>query len=244
MSTTTARKSKSNKSKKSTTPLSEETVRETPETVQETVPETVAESETVREEVRETKKGTISFNFKEFEEELDHLRQSAEDRKNSAKEELVSIKKLTKDFKRLQYELKHTKLRKPRNASDSTREASGFASLKGTYLSPELCEFLGIEKGTKLPRTNVTSRLRDYIKNNGREDPKDRRNIVLDSKLEKLLGNSEFRTNAIREHKLRNPKIKGPVTDKVHYFNLQIHLRRHFIEDVQENQTSVASAAS
>jgi hypothetical protein len=51
-----------------------------------------------------------------------------------------------------------------------------------------------------------------------------------DKKLELLLGDAETRLNTMKEHKLRKPKSNIEINDKVGYFNLQIHLRQHFIQ--------------
>lgn len=198
------------------------------------------EAETIR-----TKKGNVTFRFKEFEDELEKLKVSAEKKRDDAKDDLVTIKKLSKDFKKLQNELKSAKMRKRASKGDATRVPSGFASEKGVYLSPELCEFLGEPHGTKLPRTVVASRLRDYIKGNGLEDTKDRRKIIADDKLERLFGNSEFRLETMKNHKnLKKDKLKGPVTDQLHYFNIQIHLIRHFDEPLENHNHNNATASA
>lgn len=52
-------------------------------------------------------------------------------------------------------------------------------------LSDELAAVVG--KGP-MPRTLVTKKLWDYIKKNDRQDPKNKRNILADEKLQKLFG--------------------------------------------------------
>ena len=64
-------------------------------------------------------------------------------------------------------EWKAPKKRKP-------RKPSGFA--KPTYLSPELCTFLNVEKGTELARTEVTKRILQYVKDNNLQNQSNGRN--------------------------------------------------------------------
>jgi chromatin remodeling complex protein RSC6 len=236
--TTTAPKTTVTRKRKSPVVVEEEApVVETPvvEESRDTMDVDVVEEETGRNKTK------VAFDFKTFEDRLQEVLTRKEENRLFLKNETLTLKNLMKDFKKLQNELKHTKFRRNRNKDGVQREPSGFASQKGIWLSPELCSFLGEDVGTKLPRTQVTGRLRDYIKKNSLEDPQDRRNILPDSKLETLLGDPTFRRNTIQEHKTRrelqgNP-IKGEVTDMVHYFNLQIHLRRHFLEPVAARET-------
>lgn len=86
------------------------------------------------------------------------------------------------------------------------REPSGFA--KPTKISEELCQFLKKPSGTEMARTEVTKYLTTYIKENKLQFEEDKRVILPDSQLKKLL----------------NVK-KG---DKVTYFNLQKFMKPHF----------------
>lgn len=100
---------------------------------------------------------------------------------------------------------KATKGRRRRPANPN-RKPSGF--VMPTAISPALAAFLGKPKGTEMARTEVTSGIHKYIKDNNLQNPKNRRQIFPDTKLAKLLG------------------IKS--TDELHYFNLQKHLAAHF----------------
>ena len=51
--------------------------------------------------------------------------------------------------------------------------------------SPELAELVGDKD---LPRSEVVSKVWAYIKKHDLQDPKDKRNIVADAKLEKIFG--------------------------------------------------------
>ena len=86
------------------------------------------------------------------------------------------------------------------------REPSGFA--KPTKISKELAKFLNVEENVEMARTAVTKALTEYIRNHNLQDPKDKRNIMPDAKLKKLL--------------------KASPDEKVTYFNLQRFLKVHF----------------
>ena len=98
--------------------------------------------------------------------------------------ELKSIVALVKTLQKENAKLKKLAAKKTRKPS-ANRGLSGFA--KPTKLSNELCAFLGVPAGTELARTEVTRKLNEYIKSNNLQDAKDRRKIVPDAKLKKLI---------------------------------------------------------
>lgn len=95
------------------------------------------------------------------------------------------------------------------------RRPSGFA--KPSLLSNELCEFLGMEKGSLIARTDVTRAITKYVKENNLFDQNDKRRIIPDGKLSALLGGSK-------------PGPDGAAPN-VTYFNLQSHIKQHFIKE-------------
>ena len=220
-----------------------EAPREAPE-VQEAPPTEAPEAPEMQEAPAETpnkRKEMLNEAAKCVEDDLCSLIDSYQDMKTNLNYNVMATKRLMKNFKRIQYSLKHTKMRR----DDVKKEFSGFASkTKKILLSPELCEFLGEEPNTRLIRSEASGRVHAYIKEHKRVEASDKRNIILDAKLEKLFGDSEFRMNTMSEHVQRNKHKKkksngkgdeeNKVTDNVHYFNLQIHLQRHFIKEPKE----------
>ena len=95
-----------------------------------------------------------------------------------------------------------------RTAYDAKRANNAF--LKPRLLTPELCDFMGRPANSRESQANVTKFISEYIKSHGCFDPSNKRNIVPDSKLAKLLH----------------------VTDKqnVSYMNLQSFLKVHFVK--------------
>jgi chromatin remodeling complex protein RSC6 len=93
-------------------------------------------------------------------------------------------------------------------AYDARRANNAF--LKPRPLTPELCAFLGIAAGSQRSQTEVTKQVSAYVKAHGCFDPANKRRIIPDGALSKLL----------------------KVTDKdaVTYLNLQSFLKAHFIK--------------
>jgi chromatin remodeling complex protein RSC6 len=115
--------------------------------------------------------------------------------------ELKSIEKQAeRDLKAAQ---KSSGKRKNKNA---TRAPSGF--VKPALVSDQLAEFLSRPKGAMVARTEVTREINAYIRAQNLQDPANRRHILPDAKLKKLL--------ALKDK------------DELTYFNLQRFISHHF----------------
>jgi len=86
------------------------------------------------------------------------------------------------------------------------KKPSGFAA--PTILSDALCDFLSLDKATKMPRTDITQKLHEYIKTNNLQDPNNRKIIKPNEDLKKLLNIDD--------------------TIELTYFNLQKYMNHHF----------------
>ena len=121
---------------------------------------------------------------------------------------------ITTDLRKLQKNMaKHVRensrkknKRKVSSADKPKRAPSGFA--KPALISDELCSFLGKSPGTEMARTEVTKYLTSYIKENELQDQDNKRKILPDDKLKKLLNLQP--------------------SDEVTYFNLQKYMKVHF----------------
>ena len=125
------------------------------------------------------------------------------------KEAILTIKALQKEHNKLKTQKGGRKGRKNGGASNATvekRTPSGFA--KPTNLSDELCDFLGIARGSSLARTEVTRIINQYVKDNKLQNAEDRRMIVPDDKLRTIVTLGK--------------------EDRLTYFNLQSFIKRHF----------------
>ena len=103
------------------------------------------------------------------------------------------------------------KQRKTTNKKVSNNSNSGF--LKPVQISKEMAKFTGWDASQLKSRVDVTKFLCNYIKENDLQNPKDRRQILADSKLSKLL-------------KYDSKKETNPLT----YFRIQSCLKEHFIK--------------
>ena len=76
------------------------------------------------------------------------------------------------------------------------RKPSGFQL--PVLISDELCDFLTIERGSMLPRTEVTKYLIKYISENNLINPEKKTHIIPDEKLLHVLGNDVDLPNLTR----------------------------------------------
>ncbi len=99
------------------------------------------------------------------------------------------------------------KIAKQQMEAKKTKKPSGFAA--PVKISEVLREFMGLEVGAMVSRTDVTKHVNEYIKSHNLQDTKNKTVINPDARLRKLLGIAE--------------------TDTVEYFSLQKLLNPHFI---------------
>ena len=124
---------------------------------------------------------------------------------------MEQMKKICTDYRILQKNIlkerkQNQKKSKKVTTTPSTNKVSGFA--KPGFISPQLCDFLGVKHGTELARTDVTKKLTQYIKDHNLQDANNKRVIVLDDNLKKLL-------------------TPGP-GEVITYFNLQSFMKKHY----------------
>ena len=142
---------------------------------------------------------------------------------------LGSVKILVADVKKLekkvQRELKEARKNRKKNKSGGSqdkpkRAPSGFA--KPSDISEELCVFLGRPFGTQMARTEVTKFVTQYIKDQGLQNPVNKRHILPDQKLGALLGAND--------------------EEEVTYFNLQKYMKHHFPKSASAKVAELAEA--
>ena len=140
-------------------------------------------------------------------------------------------KSYNKKIKNMEKEVK-------KNKSKGNRKPSGFAV--PTKITNELCDFMKLDHGTAVARTEVTQYLISYIKEHKLQNESNKSFIKADKKLSELLNTDK--SDNIKKNELQwkeNRKIIKPdkaltsllsVEDKdeVTYFNLQKYMNRHF----------------
>lgn len=189
---TSARKARSTSAKKNTKATKTAAPAPVPEPVVVAAPEPVVEASTAPAEL------SLEDQFKDILTRLQQFRTLSQTL-------MADVKKLQKNVNR-QVRESTRKNKKRKNADGSKRPPSGFA--KPTLISDSLCQFLGVESGTMMARTEVTKHLTKYIKAHELQDEQNKRIINCDSALAGLLN------------------VKP--SDEVTYFNLQRYMKPHF----------------
>ena len=195
MAATTSKTKKTKKTKKSTKKslATKETTPPTPPTAT-----TTTTTKKTTDDVFATTIARIEENYDSLITEVDELVKANKALSARLKKgRKMALKDVNALYKKARGDIKKRKQRKP----------SGFA--KPSLISDELCEFLGKPKGTEMARTHVTSFITDYIKNNNLQNPKNKKEIILDDKLSKLI-------------------TVGDNDDTLTYFNIQKYMKHHY----------------
>jgi chromatin remodeling complex protein RSC6 len=127
-----------------------------------------------------------------------------------------NLKVLQKEVLRERKESKK-KESKIKKKSDKKRKPSGFAV--PAPISNELANFLGLQNGDLLARTEVTTKVIEYVKQQNLQNPENKKQIVPDAKLKDLLQSAD--------------------SDVITFFNLQTYLKKHFLQATTDTQTNV-----
>jgi upstream activation factor subunit UAF30 len=145
------------------------------------------------------------------------LNNQFQDLLNAAKTMQNNLKILQKEIlrERKDYKKKESKQKKKNDKKNEKRKPNGFA--KPAVISDELANFLGVEKGSELARTEVTSKIISYVKEHNLQNPERKKEIVPDAKLSALL--------------------KPSTTDVITFFNLQTFLKTHFASNKTVTQS-------
>ena len=123
------------------------------------------------------------------------------------------MKTLHSNLKVLQKEVlkeqKDSKKKESKNKkkSDKKKAPSGFAV--PSLISNDLADFLNVPHGSELARTEVTSKVIQYVKDHNLQNPEKKVQIIPDDKLTKIL--------------------KQDKDDVIRFFNLQTYLKKHFL---------------
>jgi len=127
------------------------------------------------------------------------------------------LKVLSKDWEKQQKIIDKVQ-KKRQNAKNSP---SGFA--KPNKISDELCDFIGEPRGTEKSRTDITRFINAYIKEHSLNKPENKRFILPDDKLRKILN--------------------VDATEEINYFILQKLISHHFPPSASKLAAAAAAAA-
>lgn len=159
---------------------------------------------------REVSRETVDADFDDLEEKLASEIETLRDSKEKVKG-IKFLRSLNKVVKTLHKDyVRVLKMKKKRAGGDNN--TSGFKKPVG--ITQALADFTGWDVNQKYSRIDTTRFLCNYIKENDLQNPEDRRQILPDEKLCKVL---EF-----------DPKTsKDPMT----YFRLQVYVQKCFIKE-------------
>ena len=128
----------------------------------------------------------------------------------------ANLKVLSKEYDKQQKIIEKAQ-KKRQNAKNSP---SGFA--KPNKISDELCDFIGVPHGTEKSRTDITRLINAYVKEHNLNKPENKRFILPDTKLKKILNVGDSEEN--------------------NYFILQKLISHHF--PASASKTAVAKAVA
>ena len=178
------------------------------EVVEEVVVEEVVEEEVVEKQVSKKKSVITKDEYLDsFDAMMELLDQEVSNVKGGKPVGIKFLKSLSVKVKCLKRQANKL-IKAKRGSRKSTTVQSGF--LKPVPISDELRKFAGWEKDELHSRVDVTKFICDYIKDKDLQNPDDRRQIVPDKQLKKILG------------------ISGKLEDPLHYYNIQTHIKHHF----------------
>ena len=143
--------------------------------------------------------------------ELQLLQKKVKETTTKVKEVQRQVLRERKETNKVTSKFFKTNKKKKRSGNKSP---GGFT--KPAPLSGPMCEFLGEEVGTEMPRIDVTRRINLYVKENKLQNPENKREIVADNKLRELLY-------------LKN-------NDTLTYFNLQRFMKVHFLKRTETGE--------
>jgi len=167
------------------------------------------ESSEGRKRVPPTKESVLeTFDeiIKSIETEIESLRESETKTKG-----VKFLRTLNKRLKILKNQSSRIIKQKRASSKKTTNNNSGF--LKPVRISKEMAKFTGFDENELKSRVDITKYICSYIKNNNLQNPEDKRQILADAKLSKLL-------------KYDVKKEGEPLT----YYKVQTCLKSHFIK--------------
>ena len=98
------------------------------------------------------------------------------------KETQSALRVLSKEYEKM----KKTVSKSERKRANARTNPNGFA--KPALITDALCDFLSVPLGTEMSRTDVTRKINAYIKEHNLNKPENKRIILPDDKLRKILG--------------------------------------------------------
>lgn len=124
------------------------------------------------------------------------------------KEVLKKARDVKRDVEREMRELKKKSGRRTRRP-----DAKPGGVCKPVRISNQLADFIGIDHGQLIPRTQVSKKINEYIRDNNLQDLSDRRILLPNAALEKLFSSDYVQGN------------------KLDFFSLQKFIKHHYVKE-------------
>ena len=118
-----------------------------------------------------------------------------------------------------------------RKGGNQKTNPSGFN--KPTKITDALAKFLSVEKGTCLPRTDVTRRINAYIKEHNLQGMTRTDKNGIDKNDNRYINTTLPKSDKRYKAATTLKKLLAPTTD-LSYFNLQTFLSPHFIKETKK----------
>lgn len=131
-------------------------------------------------------------------------------------------KRVEKEMKDLKKNTKRKRTRKP------DAKPGGF--VKPMKMSDQMCEYLEIPKGTKLPRTQVAKKLNEKIRKQKLQNENDRRIIEPNDELEALFSDDYF-----EKYGENAPLNDNGEKEKLTFFAMQKYIKHHYPKEDTED---------
>lgn len=206
-----AKKTSTKKETKATAEtVTQPVISEVAEKVEDTNTESVKENESSEDNTE------LLFNklINQFQ-EITSLMKTLQSNLNILKKEVLRERK--EDKKKIE----KTKTKKSNKANKQKKSGTGFAA--PSPISDDLAAFLGLPPSSSVPRTEVTTKIYEYVKTHNLQDPEHKKNIIPDAAMLKLF----------------TPDPSKPVT----FFNIQTYIKDHFLPNPNKG-VAVESAAA
>jgi chromatin remodeling complex protein RSC6 len=186
-------------------------VEEKPQDVISKVTDAPVESESTDAAVVESQSDNVELLFNKL---IDQFQDITSVMKTLQSNLNILKKEVLRERKEDKKKIEKTKNKKSKSEKKAKKEPSGFAN--ASPISDDLSSFLGLPANSKVPRTEVTSKLYAYVKEKNLQNPENKKQIIPDEALLKLI----------------NPDPSKPVT----FFNIQAYIKHHFLPNTGDSE--------
>ncbi len=156
-----------------------------------------------------------------------HMKKLAEriNELNLAHNELKSAQdNYQKTLKKLNHAFEMQVKREQKHASKPKKERKACGFAVPVVVSDAMCDFMGVQHGTMISRTDITKQLNTYIKQQSLENPTNRQQIIPDEKLFSILS-------------------EGARSVVITHFNIQKYINHNFqVKKPAQEPVSVSDA--